>query len=193
MSSTNKTSLGLNMWEASDKPVRQDFVNDNAIIDEKITQLNSDFVLENAVKTRFGAAGNNTYVDVYNSDTTFYRLYLFGDSKKLSYQYYDGSNLSIIFENSDSVKEINDKIEHIETIHSLLKNNISFFGNFRILIYHFRIGGDADPTFGNGYFTAQITKLNGVYTAIITSSWTGDTWNIIFTDYDTTKFTKKLS
>ncbi|SUY52356.1 neuraminidase [Lacrimispora sphenoides] len=42
MSSTNKTSLGLNMWEASDKPVRQDFVNDNVIIDEKITKLNSD-------------------------------------------------------------------------------------------------------------------------------------------------------
>ncbi|SET98331.1 hypothetical protein SAMN05443270_2409 [Lacrimispora sphenoides] len=42
MSSTNKTSLGLNMWEASNKPVRQDFVNDNVIIDEKITKLNSD-------------------------------------------------------------------------------------------------------------------------------------------------------
>lgn len=42
MASTNKTSLGLNMWEASDKPVRQDFVNDNVIIDEKITKLNSD-------------------------------------------------------------------------------------------------------------------------------------------------------
>jgi len=42
MSSTNKTSLGLNMWEPSDKPVRQDFVNDNAIIDEKITNLNSN-------------------------------------------------------------------------------------------------------------------------------------------------------
>ncbi len=41
MSSTNKTSLGLNMWEASDKPVRQDFINDNVIIDEKITKLNS--------------------------------------------------------------------------------------------------------------------------------------------------------
>lgn len=46
MSSTNKTSLGLNMWEASDKPVRQDFVNDNVIINEKITKLNSDLVLK---------------------------------------------------------------------------------------------------------------------------------------------------
>jgi hypothetical protein len=44
MSSTNKTSLGLNMWEASDKPVRQDFVNDNVIINEKITKLNSDLI-----------------------------------------------------------------------------------------------------------------------------------------------------
>lgn len=42
MSSTNKTSLGLNMWEASDKPVRQDFVNDNVIVDEKISELNSN-------------------------------------------------------------------------------------------------------------------------------------------------------
>ena len=47
MSSTNKTSLGLNMWEASDKPVRQDFVNDNVIIDEKITKLNSDLANTN--------------------------------------------------------------------------------------------------------------------------------------------------
>lgn len=43
MSSTNKTSLGLNIWEASDKPVRQDFVNDNVIIDEKISELNHNY------------------------------------------------------------------------------------------------------------------------------------------------------
>jgi hypothetical protein len=49
MSSTNKTSLGLNMWEASDKPVRQDFVNDNVIIDEKITKLKEDFVSGNVI------------------------------------------------------------------------------------------------------------------------------------------------
>lgn len=46
MSSTNKTSLGLNIWEASDKPVRQDFVNDNVIIDEKISELNSNLALK---------------------------------------------------------------------------------------------------------------------------------------------------
>jgi hypothetical protein len=56
MSSTNKTSLGLNMWEASDKPVRQDFVNDNTIIDDKITQLNSNL----ASKIGIGdVTGNN--------------------------------------------------------------------------------------------------------------------------------------
>jgi hypothetical protein len=44
MSSTNKTSLGLNMWEASDKPVRNDFVNDNVIIDEEVTNLKKDIV-----------------------------------------------------------------------------------------------------------------------------------------------------
>lgn len=49
MSSTNKTSLGLNMWEASDKPVRQDFVNDNVIIDEKVTKLEEDLSNSNIV------------------------------------------------------------------------------------------------------------------------------------------------
>lgn len=49
MSSTNKTSLGLNMWEASDKPVRQDFINDNVIIDEKITKLKQDYSNGNVI------------------------------------------------------------------------------------------------------------------------------------------------
>ncbi|GEM_PF-3099970 len=49
MSSTNKTSLGLNMWEASDKPVRQDFVNDNVIIDEKVSKLEQNFSNENVI------------------------------------------------------------------------------------------------------------------------------------------------
>lgn len=44
MSSTNKTSLGLNMWEASDKPVRNDFVNDNVIIDKELSNLKKDVV-----------------------------------------------------------------------------------------------------------------------------------------------------
>ena len=42
MASTNKTSLGLNQWVASDKPVRQDFVNDNTIVDNKLSQIVND-------------------------------------------------------------------------------------------------------------------------------------------------------
>jgi hypothetical protein len=49
MSSTNKTSLGLNMWEASDKPVRQDFINDNVIIDEKVSKLEQDLSSGNVI------------------------------------------------------------------------------------------------------------------------------------------------
>ena len=68
MSSTNKTSLGLNMWEASDKPVRQDFVNDNVIVNEKITKLNSD--LTNVLILRGYASGNaNNY-----SETGMYQI-----------------------------------------------------------------------------------------------------------------------
>lgn len=44
MSSLNKTSLGLNQWVPSDKPIRQDFVNDNAIIDRNLSKINSDLV-----------------------------------------------------------------------------------------------------------------------------------------------------
>ena len=60
MSSTNKTSLGLNLWEASDKPVRQDFVNDNTIIDEKITKINSN--LDN-VNSNLTNLSNDLLVD----------------------------------------------------------------------------------------------------------------------------------
>ena len=38
MASSNKTTLNLNLWEASDKPSREDFVSDNIIIDEKLSQ-----------------------------------------------------------------------------------------------------------------------------------------------------------
>ena len=55
MSSTNKTSLGLNVWEASDKPVRQDFVNDNVIINEKITKLNSDLTVKDVISNFTGS------------------------------------------------------------------------------------------------------------------------------------------
>lgn len=59
MSSTNKTSLGLNIWEASDKPVRQDFVNDNTIIDEKITNINSNLDNVNSNLNNISGSLNN--------------------------------------------------------------------------------------------------------------------------------------
>ena len=69
MASTNKTSLGLNMWEASDKPVRLDFNSDNAIIDEQIAKANSDIVKAkndiNRIDSNLSGAGidMNNYVN----------------------------------------------------------------------------------------------------------------------------------
>lgn len=83
MSSTNKTSLGLNMWEASDKPVRQDFVNDNVIIDEKMTKLNSNLAtkanlsdLAYFMRIRYGVkwfsdSANKTWVSISLTDLGF--------------------------------------------------------------------------------------------------------------------------
>ena len=56
MASTNKSSLGLNMWEASDKPERADFVADNRIIDEKIAKLNSDLTVKRIYPTLLSPA-----------------------------------------------------------------------------------------------------------------------------------------
>ena len=79
MSSTNKTSLGLNMWEASDKPVRQDFVNDNVIIDEKISKLNNNLsklgVLNmDLFRVNFDSANNRIVLEFYKSATEIYYL-----------------------------------------------------------------------------------------------------------------------
>ncbi|MEG1632341.1 MAG: pyocin knob domain-containing protein [Hydrogenoanaerobacterium sp.] len=41
MSSSSKTSLGLNMWVGSDKPKREDFCRDNEITDKTIAALQS--------------------------------------------------------------------------------------------------------------------------------------------------------
>ena len=42
MSSSNKTELGLNLWLGGDKPKREDFCNDNSIIDKQITEHKND-------------------------------------------------------------------------------------------------------------------------------------------------------
>lgn len=90
---------------------------------------------------------------------------------------------------------IDDATEHIESVYSLFRNNISVWGAFKNLTYHFRIGGNADSTFGNGHFSAYIMRdaAGAVYTAIIISKWLGDVWSMIFTTYDDVKIIKKLS
>ena len=84
MASTNKSSLGLNMWEASDKPERADFVADNRIIDEKIAKLNSDLatatgnigsisplIIKNSLNTMDGTVDNKRFTyGVYESTTS---------------------------------------------------------------------------------------------------------------------------
>ena len=42
MSSTNKTEIGLNLWLGGDKPKREDFCNDNLIIDKQIINHKND-------------------------------------------------------------------------------------------------------------------------------------------------------
>mgnify|MGYP005784239157 CR=1 FL=1 len=55
MASTNKTTnLNLNSWTGSDKPKREDFVNDNNIIDNKLGShlLNEDIHITNTLKQK---------------------------------------------------------------------------------------------------------------------------------------------
>lgn len=60
MSSTNKTqNLGLNSWIGADVPKREDFNNDNTIIDSVITAHKTDAVLHITADER--AAWNNGY------------------------------------------------------------------------------------------------------------------------------------
>ena len=91
MSSTNKTSLGLNMWEASDKPVRQDFVNDNTIIDDKITQLNSNL----ALKANASALENTNTVLNSTTNALNYRI-----SSRVSIRWDDAGALQLFIDNT---------------------------------------------------------------------------------------------
>ena len=99
--------------------------------------------------------------------------------------------------NSDiqNYKYNEDDINHYESVYSLFKNSISSWGDFHNMTYHFRIAGDSDPTFGNAHFVAYIMSDTdrAVFSAIIISKWTGDVWSMIFTSYDDTNYTKKLS
>ncbi|WP_143320254.1 hypothetical protein [Clostridium sp. HBUAS56010] len=86
MASTNKTSLGLNMWEASDKPVRMDFVNDNSIINEEVSNLKEDLGKSNALVDEKISKLNSNLTNVTTGDT------LLGKIKYLPEAYIDNPN-----------------------------------------------------------------------------------------------------
>lgn len=111
-----------------------------------------------------------------------------------------GKNLQDQITQQNSNIQINvDTIEHSESVYSLFKNNLSsesgILRKAKNTVYHFRITGDADSIFGNGHFVAFIMAddVYSVISALILSKWTGDAWSMIFTSYDQTNFTKKLS
>lgn len=72
MSSTNKTSLGLNLWLGGDKPKREDFCSDNTIIDKAITTHTADEVSHICAQERENW-NNYIYTGVYYGDGQTYR------------------------------------------------------------------------------------------------------------------------
>ncbi|MEG0258183.1 MAG: hypothetical protein RR632_07760 [Christensenella sp.] len=58
MSSSSKTSLGLNMWVGSDKPKREDFCRDNEITDKTIAALQSTKADKTAVSEELSHKAN---------------------------------------------------------------------------------------------------------------------------------------
>lgn len=105
------------------------------------------------------------------------------------------ANLSDVEAQAEAQKYSEDETDHSETVYSLFKNSISYWGNFHNLTYHFRISDNADSTFGNGHFVAYIFRDNAgaVFSAFIINKWTADAWSMIFTSYDEAKYIKKLS
>lgn len=105
------------------------------------------------------------------------------------------ANLSDVEAQAKAQKYSEDETDHSETVYSLFKNSILYWGNFRNLTYHFRISDNADSTFGDGHFVAYIFRDNAgaVFSAFIINKWTGDAWSMIFRSYDDTKYIKKLS
>lgn len=103
--------------------------------------------------------------------------------------------LNTVKSQASSQKYYEDETDHSETVYSLFKNSISYWGNFHNLTYHFRISDNADSTFGNGHFVAYIFRDNAgaVFSAFIINKWTGDAWSMVFTSYDDTNYTQKLS
>ena len=68
MSSSGKTSLGLNIWEGGDYPQRIDFCNDNQIIDEQITKHTTDALhhVSDDDRTRWN---KNIFSGIYAGDS----------------------------------------------------------------------------------------------------------------------------
>lgn len=136
MSSTNKTSLGLNMWEASDKPVRQDFINDNVIIDERISELNNNY---NVVDEKISELNSNlTYKtgDTYTIPTNFplqgyisgsatmlfFLLVLPKTANGLSVQSIECSNFTVRSINGYLVQDV--LLSSVGTVTTIIKDNL---------------------------------------------------------------------
>jgi len=66
MSSTSKTSMGLNLWQGGDKPKRSDFNRDNMLIDSAFSTHSSDSSHITAEERE--KWNNNVYVGAYFGD-----------------------------------------------------------------------------------------------------------------------------
>ena len=64
MSSTNKTEIGLNLWLGGDKPKREDFCNDNLIIDKQIIDHKNDMSCHVSEEER-NKWNTNVYCNIY--------------------------------------------------------------------------------------------------------------------------------
>lgn len=64
MSSTNKTEIGLNLWLGGDKPKREDFCNDNLIIDKQIINHKNDMSCHVSEEER-NKWNTNVYCNIY--------------------------------------------------------------------------------------------------------------------------------
>lgn len=166
MSSTNKTSLGLNIWEASDKPVRQDFVNDNVIIDEKISELNhnyNDIVNEKISKL------NSNLTNLVATDVK-----------------YDSTGATITATNVQSaIKQLDSKISNMGNYSGNL-NDVPYISN-TLLVYRVAGGSTNSPTSNHGiletmyidtapYAIQRYTSLNASPQIWVRSKISG-TWN----------------
>ena len=67
MPTEQKTSLGLNRWQGTDKPARSDFVADNETLDALLTEHFGDTQAHLSAEDRL-LLGNGTEVGSYNAN-----------------------------------------------------------------------------------------------------------------------------